>query len=60
MGRSTLALGLRLEMRSVAIVLSGDRREGEAPGKDMVRAANVCVKQDSEFQKPEPRGGSDK
>lgn len=47
-------------MRLVAIVLSGDRREGEAPGKDMVRAANVRVKQDSEFQKPEPRGGSDK
>lgn len=39
-------------MRSVAIVLSGDRREGEAPGKDMVRAAKVRVKRDSEFQKP--------
>lgn len=45
---ATLALGLGLEMRSVAIVLSGDRREREAPGKDMVRAAKVHVKQDSQ------------
>lgn len=34
MGRSTLALGLRLEMRSVAIVLSRDRRKREAPRKE--------------------------